>query len=112
MVIRGLAASREQAARLILAGAVTVDGHRVDKQGKLISEDAAIALLQPPSPFASRGGAKLAAALEHFGIEPRGRMVMDIGASTGVVTDCLLQRGVRRLYLACLVYWHLDWRIT
>ena len=111
MVARGLAASREQAARLILAGAVTVDGHRVDKQGKLIAEDAAIALLQPPSPFASRGGGKLAAALDHFGLEPLGRMAMDIGASTGGFTDCLLQRGARRVYAVDVGYGQLDWRL-
>jgi 23S rRNA (cytidine1920-2'-O)/16S rRNA (cytidine1409-2'-O)-methyltransferase len=97
LVSRGLAESREKAARLILAGAVTVDGRPADKAGGLVGAGARIevsAALQ----FVSRGGEKLAHALDTFGISPRGRICLDVGASTGGFTHCLLERGAARVY--------------
>ncbi|MEW6543142.1 MAG: TlyA family RNA methyltransferase [Nitrospirota bacterium] len=111
LVVRGLVPSREQAARLILAGSVTVDGVPVDKQAKLVSADARIEVAHRASPFVSRGGGKLAAALDAFGIDPTGLVAMDVGASTGGFTDCLLQRGARRVYAVDVGYGQLDWRL-
>jgi 23S rRNA (cytidine1920-2'-O)/16S rRNA (cytidine1409-2'-O)-methyltransferase len=110
LVSRGLAESREQAARLILAGAVTVDGQPVDKQAKLVSEEASIKVAQRP-PFVSRAGAKLAAALAAFRIDPAGLVALDVGASTGGFTDCLLQAGACRVYAVDVGYGQLDWRL-
>lgn len=93
LVERGLAESREKAKALILAGQVRVDGQRSDKAGKEISLEANIELLAPP-PYVSRGGFKIAKALDEFGIDPAGWICLDIGSSTGGFTDCLLQRGV------------------
>lgn len=111
LVARGLAESREQAARLILAGAVRVDGVLADKQAKLVAVDAAIDVTPRRAPFVSRSGAKLAAALDAFGIDPAGLVALDVGASTGGFTDCLLQRGARRVYAVDVGYGQLDWRL-
>ena len=97
LVDRGLVESREKAARLILAGEVLVDGQRVDKAGALVATDAEIEL-RGRSPFVSRGGEKLAHALDHFKVDVRGRICLDVGSSTGGFTDCLLQRGAARVY--------------
>lgn len=110
LVLRGLAESREQAGRLILAGAVRVEGVLIDKQAKLVSPDARIEVVSA-EPFVSRGGAKLAAALGAFKIDPTGLVAMDVGASTGGFTDCLLQRGARRVYAVDVGYGQLDWRL-
>jgi 23S rRNA (cytidine1920-2'-O)/16S rRNA (cytidine1409-2'-O)-methyltransferase len=110
LVARGLADSREQAARLILAGAVTVDGHPVDKQAKLVPADASIEVLARP-PYVSRAGGKLAAALAAFQVDPSGLLALDVGASTGGFTDCLLQAGARRVYAVDVGYGQLDWRL-
>ena len=111
LVARGLAETREQASRLILAGAVRVDGARADKQAKLVDPDAAIEVRGRPFPFVSRGGAKLEAALDAFGIDPFGLVAMDVGASTGGFTDCLLRRGSRLVYAVDVGYGQLDWRL-
>ena len=108
---KGLAKSREQAGRYILAGLVRVNGDLVDKRGKMVEVEARIDLLQPSSAFVSRGGDKLAAALDAFSIEVQGLMAMDVGASTGGFTDCLLQRGVVRVYAVDVGYGQLDWKI-
>lgn len=97
LVERGLVESREKAARLILAGDVMVDGQRVDKAGALVPTDADLDL-RGRSPFVSRGGEKLAHALQHFPVNPKGRVCIDVGASTGGFTDCLLQKGAARVY--------------
>ena len=97
LVERGLVESREQAARLILAGEVLVDGKRVSKAGTLVARDAGVEL-QGRSPFVSRGGEKLAHALDAFQMKVAGRVCLDVGASTGGFTDCLLQRGAARVY--------------
>ncbi len=95
---RGLLASREQARRAIMAGRVLVDGRVVDKPGTQVPVAAELAVSGPPRRFVSRGGEKLAHALDHFGIDPEGWTCLDVGASTGGFTDCLLQRGARQVY--------------
>jgi 23S rRNA (cytidine1920-2'-O)/16S rRNA (cytidine1409-2'-O)-methyltransferase len=97
LVERRLAASRAEAARLILAGRVRLDGRPATKAGQLSRPDAGLELTVV-SPYVGRGGEKLAAALAQFGIEPAGRVCLDVGASTGGFTDCLLQRGARHVY--------------
>jgi 23S rRNA (cytidine1920-2'-O)/16S rRNA (cytidine1409-2'-O)-methyltransferase len=110
LVDRGLFASREQARRAVMAGAVLVGGRRVDKPGTAVPAGAPLELLAR-EPFVSRGGRKLAAALDHFGLDPRGWVCLDAGASTGGFTDCLLQRGARRVYAADVGYGQLDARL-
>lgn len=97
LVDRGLVESREKAARLILAGEVLVDGQRVDKAGALVPTDGDVEI-RGRSPYVSRGGEKLVHALEHFRTPVEGRICIDVGASTGGFTDCLLQRGAARVY--------------
>jgi 23S rRNA (cytidine1920-2'-O)/16S rRNA (cytidine1409-2'-O)-methyltransferase len=93
LVERGLAASRERARALILAGRVLVSSQKIDKPGTSVSQNASIRLLGEDLPYVSRGGLKLAAALEHWQIQVAGRACLDVGASTGGFTDCLLQHG-------------------
>jgi 23S rRNA (cytidine1920-2'-O)/16S rRNA (cytidine1409-2'-O)-methyltransferase len=93
LVERGLVASRERARALILAGRVLVSEQKIDKPGTSVAQDSAIRLLGEDQPYVSRGGLKLAAALEHWKIDVKGRVCLDIGASTGGFTDCLLQHG-------------------
>lgn len=97
LLLRGLAESREQAQRLIRAGEVSVAGQRADKPGREFPEDAPVAVRAPPR-FVSRGGEKLEAAFECFALDVRGKVCLDIGASTGGFTDCLLQHGAARVY--------------
>jgi 23S rRNA (cytidine1920-2'-O)/16S rRNA (cytidine1409-2'-O)-methyltransferase len=97
LVERGLLESREKAARVILAGDVMVDGLRVDKAGALVTPGARIELVARPR-FVSRGGDKLAHALATFTIAPRGRVGIDVGASTGGFTHCLLEQGAVKVY--------------
>jgi len=97
MVARGLAESREQAKRLVLAGQVEIAGSGLPKPGQLVSVDAAISL-KAKERFVSRGGLKLEEALEKFGISVEGKICADIGASTGGFTDCMLQHGARTVY--------------
>jgi 23S rRNA (cytidine1920-2'-O)/16S rRNA (cytidine1409-2'-O)-methyltransferase len=108
LVGRGLAPTREKAQAMILAGLVEVDGRRTDKAGAAVPEDAAIAVAGPAHPYVSRGGLKLAAALDHFGLDPTARICLDVGASTGGFTDCLLQRGAARVYAVDVGYGQLD----
>lgn len=110
LVERGLIDSREKAARHILAGDVFVDGQRVDKAGALVGPDAEIEV-RGRSPYVSRGGEKLAHALEHFGVTITGRVCIDVGASTGGFTDCLLQRGAARVYAVDVGTGQLDARL-
>ncbi|HEU4685490.1 MAG TPA: TlyA family RNA methyltransferase [Nitrospira sp.] len=110
LVSQGLATSREAAARSILAGVVTVDGVHVDKPAKLISPQANVQI-ETGAPFVSRGGGKLAAALDCFGINVRGLTCLDVGCSTGGFTDCLLQRGARKVFGVDVGYGQFDWRL-
>jgi 23S rRNA (cytidine1920-2'-O)/16S rRNA (cytidine1409-2'-O)-methyltransferase len=93
LVARGLAPTRARAQALALAGQVTVGGVRVDKAGQLVAEDAVVEVRGNDCPYVSRGGLKLAGALDGFALDVRGMRCLDLGASTGGFTDCLLQRG-------------------
>jgi 23S rRNA (cytidine1920-2'-O)/16S rRNA (cytidine1409-2'-O)-methyltransferase len=97
LVERRLAASRERAQALILAGKVLVDEQKIEKAGAAVESGAAIRLLGSDLKYVSRGGLKLEKALEHWGIEVTGKVCLDVGASTGGFTDCLLQRGALRV---------------
>jgi 23S rRNA (cytidine1920-2'-O)/16S rRNA (cytidine1409-2'-O)-methyltransferase len=97
LVARGLAPSRARAQAIVLAGEVTVAGVRVDKAGTLVAGDAAVEVRAADHPYVSRGGVKLAGALDAFGMDVAGRSCLDLGASTGGFTDCLLQRGAARV---------------
>jgi len=110
LVSRGMVASREEAQALILAGEVTVDGRLADKAGSLTPVTAAIAIAAP-LPYVSRGGQKLRAALDRFAITVTGRVALDVGASTGGFTDCLLQQGAARVYAVDVGYGQLHWRL-
>jgi 23S rRNA (cytidine1920-2'-O)/16S rRNA (cytidine1409-2'-O)-methyltransferase len=110
LVERGLAASREQARRLILAGQVRAGDRVADKAGAWVAEDVALSVVTPP-PFVSRGGLKLAAALDAFALDVQGLIAADVGASTGGFTDCLLQRGAARVYAIDVGYGQLAWRL-
>jgi len=105
-----LAESRAKAQALIMAGEVKVEGKAAIKPGTLVAEEAAITLLQPP-PFVSRGGIKLAFALDQFQLEVSSKVVADIGASTGGFTDCLLTKGASRVYAVDVGYGQLDYRL-
>jgi 23S rRNA (cytidine1920-2'-O)/16S rRNA (cytidine1409-2'-O)-methyltransferase len=110
---RGLFASRSQAAASVLAGDVMLlpERRRAEKPGQLVPEDVALEVLRPPQ-FVSRGGLKLANALDSFGsLEVAGRLALDIGASTGGFTDCLLQRGAGHVVALDVAYGELDWRL-
>jgi 23S rRNA (cytidine1920-2'-O)/16S rRNA (cytidine1409-2'-O)-methyltransferase len=110
LVARGLYTSREQARRAVMAGQVRVAGQVVDKPGAAVAEDALLTVAAR-DPFVSRAGGKLAAALDHFAIDPRGWVCLDAGASTGGFTDCLLQRGAARVYALDVGRGQLDWRL-
>jgi 23S rRNA (cytidine1920-2'-O)/16S rRNA (cytidine1409-2'-O)-methyltransferase len=97
LVERALADSRARAQAIILAGNVYVAGARVDKAGVLVPSDAPVEVRVPDHPYVSRGGAKLAGALDTFGVSVQGLACLDVGASTGGFTDCLLQRGAARV---------------
>jgi 23S rRNA (cytidine1920-2'-O)/16S rRNA (cytidine1409-2'-O)-methyltransferase len=110
LVERGLAPTREKAQALIMAGAVLVDGRKAAKPGQPLDAESRIEVLEQP-PFVSRGGLKLAAAIAHFGIRVASRICLDIGASTGGFTDCLLQRGAARVHAVDVGAGQLDWKI-
>ncbi|MFW5941311.1 MAG: TlyA family RNA methyltransferase [Chloroflexota bacterium] len=110
LVARGLAQSRSRAQALIMAGEVTVDGQRVEKAGTQVSSEAAIEVAQP-LPYVSRGGYKLAEALDTFEIDVAGKRCADVGACTGGFTDVLLQRGARQVYAIDVGYGQLAWKL-
>jgi 23S rRNA (cytidine1920-2'-O)/16S rRNA (cytidine1409-2'-O)-methyltransferase len=111
LVDRGLVASRERARALILAGAVLVNEEPVDKAGALIAEGAAIRIRGEDHPYVSRGGVKLKGALDTFDIRVEGLSALDVGASTGGFTDCLLQDGARRVYAVDVGYGQIAWKL-
>jgi 23S rRNA (cytidine1920-2'-O)/16S rRNA (cytidine1409-2'-O)-methyltransferase len=111
MVERGLAPTRAKAQALILAGAVFAAETRLDKAGALVPADAPLAVRGAPHPWVSRGGVKLAHALEHFAIDPAGVVALDVGASTGGFTDVLLARGAARVYAVDVGRGQLDWKL-
>ena len=111
LVAQGLVQSREVAARMILAGEVRVNGTVIDKPAKAVSAEASVEIVPQGSRFVSRGGDKLAAALEACSIDPRGLICLDVGCSTGGFTDCLLQQGAARVYAVDVGYGQFDWRL-
>jgi 23S rRNA (cytidine1920-2'-O)/16S rRNA (cytidine1409-2'-O)-methyltransferase len=110
MVEKGLADTKEKAAAMLMAGEVTVAGKPVTKAGMLVASDAEISVAVPP-PFVGRGGLKLECALDSFNIDVAGLVALDIGASTGGFTDCLLQRGASRVYAVDVGKNQLDYKL-
>jgi 23S rRNA (cytidine1920-2'-O)/16S rRNA (cytidine1409-2'-O)-methyltransferase len=111
LVDQGLAQSRTKAQALILAGLVSCNGRRVDKPGEQLAADLALALKGRDHPWVSRGGLKLAFALDHFRIAVEGSLALDIGASTGGFTDVLLSRGTRRVHAVDVGHGQLAWKL-
>jgi 23S rRNA (cytidine1920-2'-O)/16S rRNA (cytidine1409-2'-O)-methyltransferase len=111
LVERGLVESRERGQAIILAGNVLVNGQKIEKAGALVAEDSEIRILGEPLRFVSRGGLKLEAALREFKVDVSGKTAMDVGASTGGFTDCLLQHGCRKIYAIDVGYGQLAWKL-
>ena len=111
MVEKGLEQSRERAKALIMSGIVYVGGQKAESPGQSYPEDSEIEVRGKKLPFVSRGGLKLQKAIEYFGIDPKDKVVMDIGASTGGFTDCLLQHGAKKVYAVDVGYGQLAWSI-
>jgi len=111
LVDRGLAVSRERAQSMILAGQVLVDEQKLEKAGAQIADDAAIRLLGENLKYVSRGGLKLEHALDHWKIDVSGKLCLDVGASTGGFTDCLLQRGATRVIAVDTGYGQMDFKL-
>ncbi len=111
LVNRGYFQSRERAKGAIMAGIVYVDGQRVDKAGTGIKEDAEIFIKEDTCPYVSRGGLKLAKAIRSFQISLEGVIAVDIGASTGGFTDCMLKNGAKKVYAIDVGYGQLDWKL-
>lgn len=108
---RGLAESRTKAQALILAGTVYSGEQRLEKAGMLINGDIALEVRSSAVPYVSRGGLKLAHGLDHFGFDPKGKIAIDVGASTGGFTDVLLQQGAARVFAVDVGHGQLDWRL-
>jgi 23S rRNA (cytidine1920-2'-O)/16S rRNA (cytidine1409-2'-O)-methyltransferase len=111
LVERGLAETRAAAQRLVMAGLVFSADRRLDKPGQSVAEDTALELRGQPHPYVSRGGLKLAKALDHFAVPVEGRIAVDVGASTGGFTDCLLQRGATKIYAIDVGTNQLAWKL-
>lgn len=111
LVERGLAESRERAQAMIVAGQVMVNDQKVEKAGALVPGDGDIRILGTPMPYVSRGGLKLEAALREFKVDVSGKTAMDVGASTGGFTDCLLQHGCRKVYAVDVGYGQMAWKL-
>lgn len=111
LVQKGLTNSREKAKALIMAGIVEVNGIPAQKPGQLYPTISEVSLKEPSLPYVSRGGLKLEAALDHFSVDVRGRTFLDIGASTGGFTDCLLQRGAKKIIAVDVGYGQLHWKL-
>lgn len=108
---RGLATSRERAQALVLAGRVLVNEQKVEKSGASVDDDAALRILGDEMPFVSRGGVKLARAIEHWQIDAQDKVCLDIGASTGGFTDCLLQNGAAQVIAVDTGYGQIDMKL-
>jgi len=111
LVNRGLAPTREKAQAFLMAGSVSVNGLRETKAGTKVATDAEITLAEDPIPYVSRGGLKLKAALDQWGLDISGAVCIDIGASTGGFTDLMLQRGASRVYAIDVGYGQLDYKL-
>ena len=111
LVEKGYASSREKAKRIIMTGVVYVENEKVDKCGTKIDVEKEILVKGNPLPYVSRGGLKLEKALEEFPISVDGKVALDIGASTGGFSDCMIQNGAKKIYAIDVGYGQLDWKI-
>ena len=111
LVEGGLVPSREKARAVIMAGLVLVNGDRIDKAGFRVTRDDDLKVVSPPHPYVSRGGVKLQGALDELGYDVSGAIALDVGASTGGFTDCLLSRGVQKVYALDVGYGQLAWNL-
>lgn len=111
LVERGLCETRERARALIMTGSVMIGDRRVDKAGTLVPEDSDIRITGEDHPYVSRGGVKLKGALNAFSLEVRDLVILDVGASTGGFTDCLLQEGAKKVYALDVGYGQLAWKL-
>ena len=111
LVEQKLAPSREKAQAFIMAGKVRVDGQLAGKAGRMLSTDSFLEVLGTDQPYVSRGGVKLKAALEHFAVDPKGLFALDIGASTGGFTHCLLLGGAKKVFAVDVGYGQLAWEL-
>jgi 23S rRNA (cytidine1920-2'-O)/16S rRNA (cytidine1409-2'-O)-methyltransferase len=111
LVQRGMAESREKAKALIMAGAVDVDGTRVDKPGQTVPDSASVSLIKKASPYVGRGGLKIEAAIKQFPVDIKDKVILDVGASTGGFTDCLLQHGAGKVIAIDVGYGQLAWKL-
>lgn len=111
LVDKGIFSSRDRAKTHIMAGKIFVDGHRVDKAGEKVSTDAEIIFRGEENPYVSRGGLKLAKAMEEFSIDLNNKVCMDIGASTGGFTDCMLQNGASKVFSVDVGYGQFAWKL-
>lgn len=107
----GLCQSRERARSLIMSGAVYLNEVRIDKAGDPVPEDCVLTVREDPNPFVSRGGLKLQKAVTKYGIDLNGLTAIDVGASTGGFTDCMLSHGAKKVYSIDVGYGQLDWRL-
>jgi 23S rRNA (cytidine1920-2'-O)/16S rRNA (cytidine1409-2'-O)-methyltransferase len=111
LVLKGVVKSRELAKALIMEGNVFVNGEKITKSGTLVKETSEIFLKESGLPYVSRGGVKLEAALNFFEIDVQGKVIMDVGSSTGGFTDCVLQRGAKKVYCIDVGYGQLAWSL-
>lgn len=111
LVERGIAPNLEKARALILSGSIMMDTLRMDKAGAQVSPDAHLSVKGEDQPYVSRGGLKLRGALEHFSLTVTGETILDVGASTGGFTDCLLQAGAHKVYALDVSYGQLAWKL-
>ena len=111
LVQRGMAASREKAKAMIMAGEILVDGEREDKAGSMFPDTVTITQKGRPLPYVCRGGLKLEKAMTHFGLDLTGKICMGVGASTGGFTDCMLQNGAVKVYAVDVGHGQLDWKL-
>jgi len=111
LIKRGLVNSRKRAQALIMAGKVLVDGKRIEKAGTFVSCEGNLLLREKDSPYVSRGGLKLEKALEVFKVEVKGKTCLDVGASTGGFTDCLIKKGAKKVYAIDVGYGQLAWSL-
>jgi 23S rRNA (cytidine1920-2'-O)/16S rRNA (cytidine1409-2'-O)-methyltransferase len=108
---KGITETREKARALIIEGKVLVNGNKVEKPGSMVDESSEIKLCGETLPYVSRGGLKLEHAIKHFSIDIKDKVAIDIGASTGGFTDCLLQHGAKRVYAVDVGYGQLAWKL-
>lgn len=108
---KGIAESREKAKRLIMEGLVFIEDRRIDKPGEKVNVDSPIVVKENPLVYVSRGGLKLEKAIDAFKLDLKDKVAIDIGASTGGFTDCMLQKGAKKVYAIDVGYGQLDWKL-